>query len=274
MTLVGKKILEKNKATRDSQEVEVAVVRPNHRQMEEGQQVHNAAFRKGLESGAILRARVEHYLREQKLWDDAKQAEFDRIQKVLLDGEKTLKRGRIKLGEARKVAIGMAKARTELLVLNAERVRLDNNTVEAQAENARFNFYVSACTVYADTGKPVFRNLQDYLERAGEDLSWEAASALASLLNNYDADAEKKLPENAFLLKYKFVDDKLRYVNKDGHLTDVDGKLIDEDGRFVAYVDGQKVFVDREGNRVDDKGEYVVEDAGPFLDDETGEPLA
>jgi hypothetical protein len=82
--------------------------------------------------------------------------------------------------------------------------------------------------------------------------------------NNY----EKSLPENKFLKKYKFVDDNLRLVNKDGHFVNEDGKLIDENGRFV---DENGNFVDRDGNRVDADGEYVV-DSKPFLDDE-GNPV-
>jgi hypothetical protein len=82
--------------------------------------------------------------------------------------------------------------------------------------------------------------------------------------NNYEAN----LPENKFLKKYKFVDDKLRYINKNNQLTDRDGRLVDEQGRFI---DKAGNFVDKYGNRVDSEGEYIAE-FKPFLDDD-GNPV-
>jgi hypothetical protein len=83
-----------------------------------------------------------------------------------------------------------------------------------------------------------------------------------------DSDFEKKLPENKFLLDYKFINDDLRYVNNGGKLVDEDGRLVDENGR---YVNEEGKFVDRDGNLVDEKGDYIV-DFSPFTDDE-GKPV-
>lgn len=253
--------------------VGVLVREPNYRQIQEGQKVHNKAFREALDSGAILRDRVLHYMREQKLWDDDKQKQFDEFRKTLEEGETKLKRGKIKLGEAKQIAFAMQDARAGLRILTIERMGLDNATVEAQAENARFNYYVSACTLYEDTGHPVFRSLEDYLARATEEVAFEAASLLAGIIHNYDEENEKKLPENSFLLKYKLADDKLRLVDKNGNFIDRVGRLVDEQGRLIKVVDGVKTYVDRDGNPLDEKGERIIDDAGPFLDDETNEPL-
>jgi hypothetical protein len=265
--LLKKKVL-KTKTTRDNKEVEVAVERPNHRHIQEAQNVHNRAFREALDHKAILKEVLEKHLREQGLWDDSRQAEYERLTKVMLEGEKSLKRGKIKLSEAKQIAFQMQDARFEMVELLSQRRALEGNTVQAQAENARFNYLVAACTVYNDTGKPVFKNLDDYLSHSTEEFAWEAATTLAEMLNGFDPDAEKKLPENAFLLKYKLVDEKLRPVDKDGNLVDRDGRRVDENGR---YVNDQGELVDRDGNRVDAEGNYVFEDAGAFLDDDGNE---
>ena len=60
----------------------------------------------------------------------------------------------------------------------------------------------------------------------------------------------------------------MRFINKEGKLTDSDGRLVDENGR---YVNEEGDFVDKEGKRVDNEGEYLVE-FKPFLD-EDGTPV-
>jgi hypothetical protein len=95
-----------------------------------------------------------------------------------------------------------------------------------------------------------------------------AASALAKIIYNLEDDYEKKLPENQFLAKYKFVDESLHLVDKQGRKVDVDGRLVDENGRYINET-GQ--FVDRDGNLVDVDGNFIV-DEKPFLDDE-GNPI-
>jgi len=88
------------------------------------------------------------------------------------------------------------------------------------------------------------------------------------MLYGIDPDYEKRLPENEFLKKYKFVDDQLNYIDKKGRRVDSEGRLVNEDGRYINE-DGK--LVDIEGNLVDEEGNYIVEFT-PFLDDE-GKPI-
>jgi hypothetical protein len=122
--------------------------------------------------------------------------------------------------------------------------------------------------VYNDTKEPYFKNMEEYLNRATEQVSLLGAQNLANMLYGLDNDYETNLPENKFLKKYKFVDEKLRLVDKKGRLIDAEGRLVDDNGRFI---DEQGNFVDKFGNKVDEEGEYVV-DTQPFLDDE-GNPV-
>ena len=127
---------------------------------------------------------------------------------------------------------------------------------------------MSACLVYTDSKETYFKGYQDYLKRSSEPISVLAAQHLASMIYGLDSDYEEKLPENKFLTKYKFIDNNLRLINKEGHLIDENGKLIDESGR---YVNEKGEFVDKNGNLVTEKGDYVLE-FQPFLDDE-GKPI-
>jgi hypothetical protein len=211
---------------------------------------------------------MDDLLEEQGLWDSDKQRKFADLQQELLDGEKSLAKGGISLRDAKGLALKMKQIRAEIRELIGVRTSLDNHSAEGQADNARFNYLVSACVVYRENNQPYFKNLEDYMNRADDPAALAGAQKLASMIYGLDNNFEKTLPENKFLQKYKFVDDKLRLVDKQGRLVDAEGRLIDENNR---YIDEQGNFVDKNGNRVDADGDYLV-DAKPFLDDD-GNPV-
>ena len=256
------------KVTLDSKEIELCVVRPNVKQRQEGQKIYNKAFRDAVESGAILRGKVNNVMREQNLWDDNKEAEYRKLLEKINGAERKIKSGGIKLNQAKDLALEMRKDRAELRALTSERSSLDNNTAEGQADNAQFNYWVSSCTVYSETGKTYFGNYEDYLNRDDDPATGQAAGNLAMLLYNLDPDYEKKLPENQFLAKYNFVDEELHLVDKTGRRVDSEGRLVNKDGR---YINEAGELIDINGNRVNEEGDYVV-DFSPFLDDE-GKPI-
>jgi hypothetical protein len=122
--------------------------------------------------------------------------------------------------------------------------------------------------VYTDSKDPYFKNFEDYNNKSADPIALLAAQNLANMLYGLENDYEEKLPENKFLKQYKFVDSKLRLINKEGKLVDEKGRLINENGRYINEA-GQ--FVDKDGNIVNEDGDYVVE-FSPFLDDE-GKPV-
>ena len=253
----------------DGEEKEFVIRTPSLQDQREAQKVYNQAFTDAIKSKAVVRARLDDLLKEQGLWDDEKQVRFDTLQKEISESEARLAKGGFSLKDARNVAIHIKELRAEMRDLISVRTSLDNHSAEGQADNQRFNYLVSACVVYKeDNNKKYFNNMEDYLNRASDPVALLGAQQLANMMYGLDNDYETNLPENKFLKKYKFVDDKLRYVNKEGHLTDRDGRLIDEEGRFV---DNSGNFVDKYGNTVDSEGEYVAE-FEPFLDDD-GKPV-
>lgn len=257
----------------DDNEVKIAVLRPKAKHLREAQLSYNRAFRDALESGALLRQKLEDHMREQGIWDDVKQKRYDEINSTILEGEKKLAKGGISLSQAKTLALDMRMARGELRELIAERTIMDGNTAEGQSDNARFNALVSECIVSADNNNVKrFDSVEDYDTVAAEPWAVEAASELANMLYDLDPNYDKNLPENKFLKDYKFVDKELRLVNDDGHLVDSEGRLINDEGRFIAYDDdGEEYFIDRDGSALTEGGDYVVE-FEPFLDD-SGDPV-
>jgi len=252
----------------DGQEKECLVRAPSVQDQKEASKVYNQEFSDAIKAKAIVRAKIDDLLKEQGLWDDAKQIKLGELQSQVLEKERKLAKGGIPLSEARQVAVDMKKIRDDIRELISVRTALDNHTAEGQADNARFNYLVSACTVYKDNNNKVFINLEDYLSKTSSDVAIKAAQNLANMIYGLDNDYESNLPENKFLKQYNFVDDKLRFINKEGKLVDSEGRLVDENGR---YVDKDGNFVDKYGYRVNDEGDYVV-DQQPFLDD-NGQPI-
>lgn len=252
----------------DGKEVEVIVRSPNENDRREAAKVYNQTFSDAIKAHAIVRLKIDDVLKEQGLWDDTKQQRLEELQRKIQENERKLVTGGIKVSEGKNIAFEMQDLRDELVELLSVRSSLDVNTAEGQADNARFNYLVSACTVYKDSNKPCFSSLDDYLSKSFTELAVKAAQNFGNLYHGLDSNYKSNLPEFKFLKKFKFVDDKLRLVNKDGHLVDREGRLIDEHGR---YVNEKGEFVDRYGYRIDEAGEYVV-DNQPFLDDE-GNPI-
>lgn len=254
----------------EDKEINLAVVSPSLNDQKEAGKVYNNAFTDALKSKAIVRAKLDDILAEQGLWDENKQQQFNQLQSQILDGEKKLKKGGISLLEAKNIALEMRKHREELRDLISVRTNLDNHTAEGQADNAKFNYLVYACTVYAENNsKKYFGSYQDYMNKSTSPEAISAAQNLANMLYGLEENYDSKLPENKFLKSYKFVDDKLRFINKEGKLVDSEGRLVNEEGR---YINDNGEFIDKEGNKVDENGEYIVEFT-PFLD-ENGEPVS
>lgn len=233
-------------------------------QQNEATKVYNRTFRDALESGALLRNKLEDYMRNQGMWNDEKQADLELLQKEILDKEKQLAKGGIRLSVAKDIALEMSDKRTEIRTMLMERNSLDGSTAEGQADNAKFDYLVSATLVYNDSSKPYFKDLADYRNKNTDPIALEAARKLAQKMYGLDSNHEKNLAENKFLQEFKFVDDELRLVNADGNLVDREGKLVNEDGR---YVDEEGNLIDIDGNRVNLDGEYEFE-RKPFLDDD------
>ena len=252
----------------DGVEKHFMVRSPSLNDQREGQKVYNQAFTDAIKSKSVVRAKMDDLLEEQGLWNKEKQAKFSTLQQELLDGEKRLAKGGFGLKDAKGLALKMKEVRLEIRDLIGVRTSLDNHSAEGQADNARFNYLVSACVVYRDNNEQYFKNLEEYLNKSDDPVSLLGAQKLASMIYGLDNNFEKGLPENKFLQKYKFVDEKLRLIDKKGRLVDAENRLINDAGR---YIDEEGNYVDKNGARVDLEGDYVV-DAEPFLDDE-GKPI-
>ncbi len=255
----------------NKEEVVVFVKMPGAKDFSKAKLAYNKAFREALEQGAILRAKLTDYVIEQGIWDAKKEAKQKSLLDKIRELELFLKTGGKKLKDAYNTAIELGKLRSELQSLVMEKNSYDSLCAEGLAQQANFDELILLCVLKADKVTKVWNNMDEYNNDSNEEWAVKAASKLASMLYGLDPDFEKNLPENKFLSQYKFVNENLELVNKDGHRVDVEGNLIDEEGYYVKYVDGKAVRITKDGKELDEDNRVKVEFT-PFLDDD-GNPV-
>lgn len=251
----------------DGKDMVVYATRPTPEETAKAQLAANKTFKQALLSGAMVRKTLDEELESQGIWNDEKQKKLDTYHEQIKSHLTTLKKGGIKLSEARDLAIKVRIARMEALTLQAERNDYDSYTAEAQAEASKIDCLVAIC-LKDDKGEPIFKDIEQYHENSDQPYVVEAAGKLVPLVYGIDDGWESDLPENKFLKKYEFVDDDLRLINKEGKYVTIDDKEINEN---FQYVDAEGNITDADGNRLDEDGLPIVESA-PFLD-ESGEPI-
>jgi hypothetical protein len=272
--------------TKEDKVVKVLLNTPGAKEYRDSQIEYNKAFRKALDSGALLRQKLSDYMEDQGIWDEEKQEKNDEFVAKIQSKEELLKGGGIRLSEAKEVALDLRVLRSDFRDFLSERNTLDQNSAEGQADNARFGELVRLCMLNPKNKQPYFPTQKDYDESADQPWVIEAASELAGMIYGLDPDYDNKLTENKFLKEFDFVNDDLRLVDKEGHLVDSEGRLITEEGRFVAYKsekaqkeqdEKQRYFVNRDGEEVieitDEDGQKswvkaFLAERKPFLDDE------
>lgn len=253
------------------EEVVVFVKQPGAKDYSKAKLAYNKAFREALESGAILRAKLNDYVIEQGIWDEKKEQKQKQLVAKIRDLETFLSSGGKKLKEGYQAALDLTKVRVELQTLVMERNSYDGLCAEGLAQQAQFDELILLCVLKPDKVTRVWNNMDEYNNDSNEEWASKASAKLASMLYGLDPDFEKNLPENKFLSAYKFVNKDLEFINKDGHKTDSEGNLIDDEGYYVKYVDGKAVRITKDGKELDENNKVKVE-FSPFLDDD-GNPV-
>ena len=156
--------------------VKVGVKPPSSDNYRDSQLVYNAAFRAALDSGALLKQKLNDYMEDQDIWNDDKEKEYEKVSNGIRDKESILKGGGIRLSEAKDIAIELRDLRTEFRDLLSEKNALDTNSAEGQADNARFVELVRLCIVNPDTDQPLFPDQKDYEAQADQPWVIDASS--------------------------------------------------------------------------------------------------
>ena len=252
---------EKEVELEDGTKVTIYVVKPSNQVISQADIQRAKRWNECIRDNVITKKELKTLMEDRGIWDKSKSDKEDEIGSKISDLEKKLYRGeggkKPKVSEGKNIALEMRRLRSDLRELISERLGLEENTAEALADNARFDYFVANCTFYKDSGKRVYNSVEDYNERSSDSVAFTAASMLGNILYNLDSDFEKNLPENKWLNMFNLTDDEGSLVNSEGKTVDGEGRLINEQGHFLDE-DGNRV--DANGIPLDKDGNYILVD--------------
>lgn len=245
---------------------EYIVRKPNGSLINEADKIRSSVFSEHFLGNTLMKKQVQAELKRRGAWTEEMTQEYETLKAELIDLNKRLDKGGIKLSEARNIAIDMSQKRNAMIRLLSVTNELNSETCEGKADAARFNFLFVKSFFRAD-GSLVYDNVDDYISNGDSELALEGVNAFYNLMYNGD-DIDNNLPENKFLKKYKFVDEQFRLIDKQGRLVDREGRHVNDEGRYIKWTsDTEYVFCDIHG-------ELLTNDESlPFLDDD-GKPIS
>jgi hypothetical protein len=259
------------KATVGEQEVELAITDPTWQEQLEAQDKYNETFFRSSKT-AMLRPKLDEFLRTQGVWTPEKEAELTTLEKELDETIYSMVKGNIKLSDLLKLHLRVRELRIEINRIANIKEQYISTTAESQAENMRFACLVSSATVYNDTGKRYWPTTEAYLIEAGSEVANLAANKYAAAAVGAGENPQAERTENKILIKYGLMDKKCRYIDSNkkpysyAYLDNTWKKLlVDDEGNWVNEK-GQ--YVDDEGRLIDKKGRFVEEEGTVFYDDE------
>lgn len=198
----------------------------------------------------ILRSQLNTYLASIGIYSEEDIDDINTFSDRIKELEELLSKGGKKKSEGRAAAIELRQLRYAIYTLLMRQSEFDKNTVEHYADNARMDYLITKCICY-EGGVPIFKNVAEYEEDAEmQKLLAEPIQILAGMVSSYDPDFEKKLPENEFLIKYGFCDEKYRLIDKDGNLIDGNGDRVDDDGNKIEVKEKPPAVGDFEDDEV------------------------
>lgn len=227
---------------------------PTAAQIEEAKVVEAKAFRKALDSGALLKASLTKVLMDQGLWTELDEDKLMKLRFKIGKLERQIK-SKISKQEVLKIALELRKSREEFRQLISRYTGLEDKSVESKADEARLLYFASVCTYDYLTQKPAFASVDSFMEKVNEDLAQRALTEIATIVYQLDPDFSSKLPEERIFARFGepevVVDQELKAVIEEIAAIDV----VDDDIDKIEYVD-ESVETDNV-EKLDDKVELV-----------------
>ncbi len=241
----------------DGTKKKVFIRKPSGKVLADSQRVSAKVWTDCVREKIMTKQELKNFMYENNIWNRAKDLEQVVLSEDIQNLEKKLYTGggekQMKASEAKNIAIEMRVQRMKLRDLIAQKMELEQNTAEALADNAKFDFIVSRSTFY-ENGDPVYKDVEDYSINSDGPIAYAAATAMAELMYSLDKNFEANLPENKFLKDQHLVNDDLSLIDNDGNMVDTEGRRINELGH---YINDEGKRTDLDGNLLDDDGNYV-----------------
>ena len=155
---------------------------------------YHLAYTQLLQKGILPRAALEKRMADLDVWTQKDETQLSEIQRLLLEAE-------LKLDAATTHEHGLAIAgemgglRADCLKLVEVKAAVLSNSCESLADQIRRDAYLAFATQYLDTGKPVFKDYDDFMSRAESQVVLDARERILAIASSEFNNSLTSLPE-------------------------------------------------------------------------------
>jgi len=168
----------------DGGEVELKYIKPSQRIISKGDFVYREHFGKSVRAGLLTNAEASKLIKDRNVWGEQREEEAIQLQVQINDLEDNLR----EIGpsaEGLPLYRDLKALRLEIKELTNIRRSIMENTAESVAAEIRTQFYASECVVYNKNGKRVFKSLEDFFSKLGDDITLDCYRQ--ALITSYEA---------------------------------------------------------------------------------------
>lgn len=161
---------------------------------------YHIAFTELMQRGVLPKATLERLMSEKGIWTEEQEKLLTELQhklaalQIALDKAETHEKGL-------SFAKNMGDLRNQCLRLIEVKSAVFVNSCESLADSVRRDAYIAYALVYADTGKYVFKNYQEFISRADEPVVLDARRLVLEESIKAFQDSVSGLPELAYIKK-------------------------------------------------------------------------
>jgi hypothetical protein len=166
------------------------------------------AFRRAIQVGVATRASMAELLKKEGIWSEVDEEKLLQrtIEISMLEVQLDQAQAEGLDDVAKQIAFKAVNLRSKIYELVQIKHLPMEHTAEAIAEDVRLDNFVTMCTFHADTGKPYFKDHNDFLARREDADAEKIYAAVIEELSRDNIDLLRKLPENKWLLDNKLID--------------------------------------------------------------------
>ena len=186
------------KSTIDGKEVDLKLLVENVDIERRCDTEYHIAYTQLMQRGILPKATLEKQMDELGIWTAKEEGQLTALQSQLVDLHIRLEKSNTH-EEGLTVAKEMGELRADCLKLIEAKAAVLSNSCESLADSIRRDAYIAFGTVYAETSKRVFRDYNDFMVRANEQVVMDARQQLLSIASESFQHSLTSLPEVGYV---------------------------------------------------------------------------
>jgi len=185
---------------------------PNQREMNEADLIYKTKYSEALRYGALTSAEAQKIIDDREIFVNSDVVEVKKLfEQVAKQGTALMETEDYE--KAADLIIQIEQTRMKIMEINRKKSNILDNTAESYADEHRLQFYTFSCSFYED-GTLIFKDINDYLERAAEPIAILSLNKMIYLIANDGKDFRQEWPEYKWRIEHGLMDENLVPTDK------------------------------------------------------------